>query len=309
VIRKSIVTAVILMLAYHLVLPHLPRRFYQILGQQRSNYLRAQRYIYDVPERTNVIVGSSMSERLNDAMLGPNYYKLTLPGGSLFTAFEIIQRSRKKPPVVLIETNVITRDADEELLHDLFSPLLFHLRGASPIFKEEGRPANFVGGLAESAVRKTCQWSDRLLRIEPNAGKAGDLPEELRKKVIDAEKKGWSTIPDPEKLAAETARLGQYVDELTKQGTVCILFEMPVDTALSTLPGPVVVRQALNDRFPKDKYRWMSFDERNYRTRDGIHLIVEEADKLTQLIVDYLSKVEPGSRQADARQQPHSRLH
>ena len=39
-------------------------------------------------------------------------------------------------------------------LHDLFSPWLSGLRSCSPIFKEEGRPANFVNGILEAFVVK-----------------------------------------------------------------------------------------------------------------------------------------------------------
>jgi hypothetical protein len=58
---------------------------------------------------------------------------------------EIIHRSPKKPAMVLIETNVPWRDADPDLLHDLFGAPFYQLRQYSGIFKEEGRPANFVG--------------------------------------------------------------------------------------------------------------------------------------------------------------------
>src|SRR3954453_16136871 len=121
-IKKSFAAALLILAVYHLLLPHLPHKFYQILGQQRSNYLKSQRYVYEVPSDTNVIVGSSMAETLNDAALGDGFFKLTLAGGSVFTALEIVQRSGKIPRVVLIETNVMGRGPDAELLHDLFSP-------------------------------------------------------------------------------------------------------------------------------------------------------------------------------------------
>jgi hypothetical protein len=305
-IRKSVITALVLLALYHFALPHLTHRFYQILGQQRSNYLRAQHYVFDVPAQINVICGSSMSERLNDEMLGPNYYKLTMPGGSLFTSLEIIQRARKRPSVVLVETNVITRDADQELLHDLFSPMLFQLRSYSPMFREEGRPANFVGGLAEACVRKSCEWTGRILGRKQSApaSSSKELPEELRTKLIRAEQAGWAVKPNEKMLANETAKLAEYIDALNRQGTVCILFEMPVDPALSTLAGPVMVRQSLEERFPRNKYHWISFGtDRKYKTRDGVHLIPEEADKLTRLIVDYVNQVTPeASEPASARQ-------
>ena len=81
-IRKSVFAALVMLVAYHFVLPHLSRRFYQVLGQQRGIYLIAQRYVFDVPKESNVIVGGSMSGMLNDDLLGPGYFKLTVPGDS-----------------------------------------------------------------------------------------------------------------------------------------------------------------------------------------------------------------------------------
>src|ERR1700681_2056936 len=110
-IRKSIFAALVMLGAYHFVLPHLSQRFYQILGQQRGIYLRAQRYLFDVPKETKVIVGGSMAGMLNDDLLGSGYFKLTVPGDSSFTALEIIRRTGNKPTAVLIETNVFVKDA------------------------------------------------------------------------------------------------------------------------------------------------------------------------------------------------------
>ena len=126
-IKKSLITAFVMLVAYHFLLPHIPHKFFQFLGQQRSNYVKVQRYVYDVPREKKVIVGSSIAETLNNEALGPDYYKLTLAGGSIFTSLEIVERSGKKPPVVLIETNIFERDRDKELLHDLFGAPFYQL--------------------------------------------------------------------------------------------------------------------------------------------------------------------------------------
>lgn len=153
-----------MLLTYHFLLPHLPRRFYKIGGQERANYLRAQQYVYDVPVRTNVILGSSMSLELNERILGSRYFKLTFPGNSILTSLEVVRQTRKRPGVVLIETNELSKGADWEFLHDLFSPWLSALRRSSPVFREEGRPANFLTGIAAACVAKGGLWSERLTR-------------------------------------------------------------------------------------------------------------------------------------------------
>ncbi len=155
--------AFIMLLGYHFLYPHLSHRFYKVGGQERANYVRAQDYISEVPKRTSVILGSSMSLELNERILGPDYFKLTFPGNSILTSLELVRRAGKRPRVVLIETNELSKDADSEFLHDLFSPWLFALRRYTPIFKGEGRPANFLVGIASTAVSKSISWSDQIL--------------------------------------------------------------------------------------------------------------------------------------------------
>ena len=295
-IRKSILTALVLLAVYHFLLPHLPRKFYQILGQQRDNYLQAQRYVLEIPERTNVIVGSSMAGELNDNILGPSYFKLTLPGNSVFTALEIIRKAGKRPNVILIETNVLWRDADPELLHDLFSPWLLQLRRLSPIFREEGRPANLVGGIAEACVRRGSQlgawaFSGRKSGFKPSAP-AGRLTPEAMSRVMRLNEQEWDHVPPPSLLAKQSAELGEYVDRLNRDGSKCVLFEMPMAPSLAKLAMPRMWRQAIGERFPRENYRWLIFEgDHIYETKDGVHLVRSEADNLTRTIVDQVNLI------------------
>src|SRR3954467_11994984 len=152
-----------MLVAYHFLFRHIPRKYFELSGQQRDNYFRAQRYVYEIPSETKVIVGSSLSLRFNEQTLGPGYFKLCFGGASIFNGLEIIRRTGKHPAVVLIEINQLVWDKDPELLHDLFTPWLMKLRDYSVIFREEGRPANFVNGVAEVLVHKSRRRAARLL--------------------------------------------------------------------------------------------------------------------------------------------------
>jgi len=167
VIKKSILAALVMLVAYHFLFPHLPRKYFQSSGPQRDNFLRAQRYVHDKRSKTKVILGSSLSLRFNEPILDHTYFKLVLGGGSIFTGLEIIRHAKKHPAVVLIEINQVGWNVDNELLHDLFTPWRKKFRNSSPIFKEEGRPANFVNGVGEIFVRTICHWSSRLLGQAP----------------------------------------------------------------------------------------------------------------------------------------------
>ena len=226
-IKKSLFTALVMLGAYHLLLPHLSHRFYQVLGQQRGNYLLAQHYVLDVPRESNVIVGSSIAETLNDEILGDGYFKLTFPGGSIFTALEMIRRADKRPNVVLIETNVPGLDADKELLHDLFSPWLLALRRHSDIFREKGRPSNFVGGIANALVGKGCQWTSRIVygqRASAPSVSTESLPPALFSQFLRIDREACNSKPSAAMLTKQTNQLGDYVDGLSPAIRVIALF-------------------------------------------------------------------------------------
>jgi hypothetical protein len=288
--------ALVILGAYHFVLPHLSQRFYQILGQRRGVYLRAQRYLFEVSPRTNVIVGGSMAGMLNDDLLGPGYFKLTFPGDSSFTALEIIRRTGNRPTAVLIETNAFVKDVNQEVLRDLFSPGLRELRRYSEMFREQGRPSNFVAGFVEACVRKSCLWTSAILARGTgslvSSPATPSLHPVLASNLKRIEHEEYDSEPSPAFLTKQTRQLADYVDLLSREGCVCILFEMPVDSSLSNLSGPRAWRQAMKERFPETNYRWLSFDRNhNYETSDGVHLVRAEADRLTEIMVDYVNKL------------------
>jgi hypothetical protein len=294
VIKKSILAALVMLIAYHFLFPHIPRKYFQSSGPQRDNFLRAQRYVHDKHSKTKVILGSSLSIRLNQASLGQGYFKLALGGGSIFTGLEIIRQAKKRPAVVLIEINQLGWNVDNELLRDLFTPWRKKLRNYSPIFKEEGRPANLVNGVGEIFVRTICHWGSRLLgqatAPDLSSGTSAQNPALFSRLV--------RMYHDPNLAAASAGfpgkanRLGDYVDALTRDGSICFLYEMPIDSSLSGLPAPVAVRNAVETRLPKDKYHWIEFPlDHNYDTYDGLHVSQAEADRLTEALVRQVNEI------------------
>jgi hypothetical protein len=293
-IKKSLITAFVLLLAYHFALPHLSRDYYWIPGQQRANYIRAQQYVNDSPSEVGVVVGSSMSNELSEEILGKDFVKLTFPAGGSFTGLDIIERSGKRPEFVLIEINMLLRATDDGLLDDSTSAWRRKLRTASPMFKEEGRPSNFQVGFLKGIVEKACNGFARIM----NGGKKPEpvppppMDPEVMKEVMRANRDVLGKPVPGEDLAARVKRMGELVDGLAGAGTRCVFYEMPIDRTLVDLSSPAAVRKAMVDRFPKDKYDWIGIDpSRDYETSDGIHLVRPDADEVTRQILDAVEKL------------------
>ena len=283
-IKKSLLVALVLLALYHFVYPRLGRNYYWIPGQQRANYLRAQKFVHDAPADAKVVVGSSMSNELSQEVFGPGYVKLTFPAGGSFTGLDIIAEAGKKPPMVLIESNTLLRDSDAGLLNDSTSGWRRKLRDASPIFKEEGRPSNFEVGFLNAQVKRVCSLTNKVLHGGRKPAPAVEKPLDpaVFADIMRVNREGLDKTPGAENLTTRTKRMGEIVDDLIASGTKCVFYEMPIDPSLKDLKEPAAVRAAMLERFPKAKYRWLELDTaRAWKTTDGIHLSRLEADEVT----------------------------
>jgi hypothetical protein len=109
----------------------------------------------------------------------------------------------------------------------------------------------------------------------------------------------------PPDLADRASRLGNYVDALTRDGSICVLYEMPINSSLSDRPSPVAVRKTVETEFPRDKYHWLEFArDHNYDTYDGLHVSQAEADRLTETLVrqvEQISQLSAGLRKTQSQ--------
>lgn len=285
-IKRSLLVCGVALLAWHFAAPRLTKKFYTIPGQQRANYLHAQNYVQDAKAETHVIVGSSMSERMDERILGSSHVKLTFPGGGPLTGLEIVNRSGKRPPVVWIETNVLLRAPEQDLIKDALTPWRVELRKISPVFKEAYRPSEFGVGFLKAVVDK---GSKALARKPATAdAPAAGLDDAVFEGMMKANREALSKVPSPELLKERVDALAKHVEELSKSGTKCVFFEMPIEPSLQNLAEPAAVRNALKQRFPESDYAWMSLDRGTpWQTTDGIHLTPPEAEQVIQRIKEF----------------------
>lgn len=291
-IKRSLITALVLLLGYHFILPRIPKGYLWIPGQQRANYARAQKFVHDSPADTPVIVGSSMANELSQDILGPAIVKLTFPAGGSFTGLDIIRDTGKKPTVLMVETNTLLRGSDEGLVGDATSTWRRQLRNATPALKEEGRPSNYAVGFLNGWVKRVCNLGNKLTGKPKAPAAAAEAPADpsLLENVMRVNRETLNRKPDPAKLAETVSRFGEQIDALTAAGTRCVFFEMPIDSSLQGLEEPTAVRNAMQQRFPRDRYTWIDIPHRDYRTSDGIHLVREEADEVTRTIFEAAGK-------------------
>jgi len=284
-IIRSILFAGVLFLLYNLVLlaPPLRERFIT-QSQWQDNMAKAQEYPLAKPSKQGVIVGSSLAERLSTTSLQTDFYNLSMSGEGPFTGLEIIRRNAIRPGVVLIETNLLLREENTDVLGSAFCPVISQLRPVAPGLLERYHPANFIAG---KVGEKLVHWSldaTQWLCPKPKP-KATEDAESVFEKVLAIHKAEYEILPKPGQIEQQIKKLKAFVADLEARGTRCVFVEMPIDNSLTELPQPAAVRNSLREAFPQTKYLWVNPDgHHRYATVDGVHLPGSEADAYAERI-------------------------
>lgn len=266
-IKKSLVAALIFLILHALIV-----NFTRIGNSQhiwQDNINKAQRYIYSKDTLMNVIVGSSLSNRLIMDSL-PGLYNLSLQGQNVYDGLAIIFRKEQLPKTIYLEMNIVLGKENKTFTSSLFSPILYNLRKHFPSLRDEYQPVGQLGRVMMNSVSKI-KPDSKLLKSPP-------VNEEVFEKIINLKSGEYSNVPEEEILENRRAILKEYVLALEKRGTEVIFFEMPVNEKLAKLPVPCKIRELFNSTFSPEKYKYIPLpDCKDYRTRDGEHLSPEEA--------------------------------
>jgi hypothetical protein len=270
-IKKTFIAAIIFFALHALFVRILPISNSQ--HQWQDNIVKAQHFIYSKDTIQNIIIGSSLSNRLIMDSL-PDYYNFSLQGQSIYEGLHILSKLDRIPPKIYIEMNIILGKENEDFVSSLYSPILYTARKLLPSLKDEYQPVGQIGKLMINFLSKINPNSSLLQK--PSI--SGDLFNMMLQHKIDQ----YSTVPDKELLNNRFSIIQKYVNELEKRGSKVIFFEMPLNEKLYTLVTPVMIREYFYKTFPFEKYNYIKISDYNgYVTRDGIHLEPEEALRYT----------------------------
>lgn len=282
-ILRSLIVCLAAVIAWHFIQPRMPGGHHRIPGQVRANHHRAQSYVLQAPATAEVVAGSSMSDRLDAAALGPDRAKLTFPGGGPLTALEIIRRSGRTPSVLWFETNLIIRDPDETLISDATDAWRVGLRQHSSAFTEHGRPSAYGVGIVRTLFARACRVIPALGGAAPTPSAGPSLDPAVFEGMMSGNRKHLSKSPDPTDLARRVELIGEAVDSLQKAGSKVVFYEMPCEPSLKDLAEPAALREAMRKRFPEGQYRWLDLSrDTPWQTTDGIHLTPAEATQVVE---------------------------
>lgn len=302
---RSVLAAVLLLLAYHTWLLFNPGEVAVPQGINQDNVIKMQEYIYaPASQYSTVILGSSLAAKLRSQALPPTVYNLALRGQSAFEGFEILKRSGQHPRLILVELDVLDREPNRSTIENLFNPTLHPLRSLVPAFQERHQPLNQLLTLGFTGLERLRPESAGHIREKLGVRAAGTTPPDpfatqeqpedlsLNPKVVAQNRLEGNQLPMEPGFGANMALLKRYARYFTKQGSHVVFFQMPVDAGVCEGAKMQYIRRRVEAICPPGAYTFLPApDCSQYYTTDGLHLTDASALRFSQQLAQQLQQL------------------
>lgn len=239
-------------------------------NQWQQNIAVAQDFIYENNPK-NIIIGSSMSARVDNRFLDGKYYNLSFSGGNAATGLEVIKKSGVIPNSIFIEANTVFEKKDSKFIETLFYPIFWQVKYFIPSFQEKNQPLNFI--ISKLAAKSNEDFHNKRMLETQNKI---IYEQSLQRLIIEYNndyKFGDDVLID----------LKTSIDYFEGKGTKIFFYYMPISNKLINSRKSLKIRNALKSNFDN---QWIQFNN-SYLTTDGIHLVYSSAYKFSK---DFLIK-------------------
>lgn len=236
-----------------------------------GSLISLNRYVRE-PTPDIVLVGSSVAWRLKEEYFSPPRVRnLSLAGGSPLTGLEIVANRPNSPKIVLIETNILTREPDNALIERFSGGARTEALLLRPVRTAVAGYETWKHGEPDPARARVER--DRLLSRPPSTFDNKVYLNRALEQMNEAD----PIVP----ARANVVRIGQLIEELQRRGARAFLIHVPFAPEIE---GSRMVRttdEILNKAFP-DRGLWLPIDPPRSELRwdDGVHL-----DERSALIV------------------------
>ncbi|MCC3632320.1 MAG: hypothetical protein JGK04_28815 [Microcoleus sp. PH2017_39_LGB_O_B] len=264
----------------------------------QSNTIKAQRYIYNQKfDLEMVLVGSSITARIDPEYISPQAVSLALLGMSSTTGLQIIEREKFKPKLLLVElSETILKGekykANQEFIGNLYQPVFYFLRLQFPMFRQEYQPASIIIQSFIKAVTKENKILFRFLEEANSTQK--QIDSELRQKLIQQQiqaKKYPIHTGVKNAITEESEYIKTKITKLKNAGVRVVLMDVPNEQRVKDTIMEKQLRQLFRELFPENIYEWLPEPpSRDWKTNDGIHLVTSSAKEYGNFLRTQLLK-------------------
>jgi hypothetical protein len=262
--RGAAIGCVSILIFYELVLRLLAPVVNKGQDQFTTNIIRLENYFDGRAHGNTVVIGSSLAARIPESALPAGWTNLSLAGDSALTGLEIVSSHNHLPKRVLIETNVLDRETNNDVVQKIKGFPRPFIRSVFWFERTAYAPVNIVVAEVEKSRKGANEAADN---IPP------DFTGQLKMK-----QRSFAEPPSAELLAKNFATLKALVRQLKIRGTDVSFFEMPEDRSLMELQN-FLVRRAMVRKFASEEgLCWNQIDRgEQWHTTDGEHLLSTDA--------------------------------
>ncbi|MEG4801991.1 hypothetical protein QUB63_19090 [Microcoleus sp. ARI1-B5] len=264
----------------------------------QSNTIKAQRYIYNQKsEREIVLVGSSITARIDPDRISPQAVSLALLGMSSPTGLQIIEREKVKPKILLLElSETILKGekykASQDFIGNIYQPFFYFIRLYFPMFRQEYQPVSSIVQTLIKVATKENKISFRFLEEANSTQKQIDpeLIEKLIQQQIEAKKSPMSEAVK-NAIIEESEYIKNKITQLKNAGVRVILMDVPNEQRVKDTIMEKQLRELFRELFPNNIYEWLPEPpSREWKTNDGIHLVTSSAKEYANFLRTQLFK-------------------
>ncbi|MBI5320778.1 hypothetical protein [Bradyrhizobium sp.] len=219
------------------------------------SYPALSRYAF---ERTPdvAIVGSSMSFRMYEGYFSTPLRNISIGGGSAATGLAIVASYRSLPKLILVETNILSRRIEQNLV-DAF--------GDNPSEPYQWfKPIRAVISWVYYYVKYSSEV-EKVTRLPLLPPSTYDIRDNVNATIAEFAGKDWDVIMRP-----QMRELSDLVGELERRGCRVVLFELPVVPELRNNAYFRVAHRLARDAFPEEG-RWLQISDKELRWVDSSH--------------------------------------
>jgi hypothetical protein len=243
------------------------------------------RYV-DNPVPDIVLVGSSLTFRLKEEYFEtPRLRNLALAGGSPVTGLQIVANQREIPKLIVVETNVLSREPDATLVERYLASQNRRARFLRPI-----RAAIAAYENAMHAPVTHAQVKASLQRLLEQAPSDFDNHVYVERATLEME------AEDPASVARSSVEtIGKLIARLEQRGARVLLMEMPQSEPIEASRYARTTREIVHKAFP-DAGRWLPVDlpGAELRWADGVHLDERSAVMVSRYLDErFFSRLDP----------------
>ena len=284
-IKKALLTTGIVLMIHYLFIVIFPPSWDTGQHLWQDNLIKAQEYLYQNERADGVIVGSSLSARLDQAVLPPYTLNLAMGGLSIYDGLKVVLQRPSLPKYICIETNLITRSASADFEKSLLSLVMHPVRSWWPNLREKNQPIGILSGYILSKISKP--RSAKVKSSKSDVDKADT--DRVFAQMLEQAKSEKHQLPDQKLVENRIAELKGLVGDLSARGVKVCFYEMPISQELCDYPYPRRIREMMDMHFPSSEYQYLPLpDCSRYNTTDGVHLDQKSAKEYTAWLTERL---------------------